>query len=59
MHDAHSQIQQPPAPERSGSGKDDALAVARTSLLLLSAATRVGLAGSAIAGLWLAVLWAL
>ena len=66
--------QHPPASERPPSGdRPSGLGVAAgahghahgargpagTSALLASAAARLGLAGTAIAGLWLAVLWAL
>ncbi|MBM3534885.1 MAG: hypothetical protein FJX60_17800 [Alphaproteobacteria bacterium] len=60
MHDhAHSRGRHAPASEHSGSRKIHRRGPAQTGLLLLSAGARLGLAGSAVAGLWLAVLWAL
>jgi hypothetical protein len=60
MHDhAHPHAQHPSAPGHSESGKVGVPGIPGASLLLMSAGARLGLAGSAVVGLWLVVLWAL
>lgn len=59
MHDHdHASHQHPPVPGRSGSGKP-ARGEVPISVLLTSAASRLGIVAAAIAVLWVAVFWAL
>jgi hypothetical protein len=62
-HTRHRQASEPSGsgnPRSSGAvGNHGVRGTRVTSILLLSATSRLGLASSAVVGLWLAVLWAL